>query len=228
MSRVMQLAATVVAGTLLVAVVALAGGFRLHPPPGAAPSAPNESAARVPTVAVVDAAEPPQTPDAPAEPPNAECMTVVSSVDRVPMTLEGRLKTQDGAVLATVLDVGPAQWNTPDGEPPADIHDVTASDVIRLVRLSADQVWSGDIADTFTTSVVGGRIGCWNFVSDEVPEVLLGKQFAIFFLGSPNRAGLEGVRSTVTLWPVDEEGRIVTPEDGRLTAAEFTQRVDGL
>jgi len=226
----MRLAATMVAATLIVAAVALAAGFRLPTSAGAGPAgsaAPNlppqshpaeESAAPVPSFA--DAAAQPLSPDAPAEPPSSECKTVMSSFDRVPMTLEGRVRIQDGAALVTVLDVGAAQWNTPDGTQPGE--HPAPSDVIRLMRLSADHVWSGDADGTFTASVVGGTIGCWTFASDEVPEVVPGKQFAAFFLGSPHRAGLEEVRATLTLWPVDEENRIVTPEDGRLTVAEFS------
>lgn len=238
MSRLMQFAASIVAATLLVAVISAAAGFRLPVPAGAAPGgtaaqdvprtshAAVASTAPVPPVAIDGGEEPPLSPDVPAEPPSSECMTVMSSFDRAPMTLDGRLKIQDGAVLATVLEVGPAQWNTSDGRPPAEIRHVAPSDVIRLVRLSADHVWSGDIDGTFTASVVGGTIGCWTFASDEVPEVVPGKQFAVFLLGTPHRAGLEQVHATLTLWPVDEEGRIVTPEDGRLTVAEFSQRFE--
>ncbi len=240
MSRLIQLVAAIVAGTFFVAVIALAAGFRLPTPAGAAPggtaaldvpptSQPSvEWAAPVPPIAVDDGEEPPLSPDVPAQPPTSECVRVMSSIDRAPMTLQGRVKIQDGAVLATVLEVGPAQWNTSDGRPPSDIQAVGPSDVMRLVRLSADHVWSGDIDDTFTATVVGGTIGCWTFASDEVPEVVPGKQFAVFLRGSPDRAGLEEVRATLTLWTVDQEGRIVTPEDGRLTVADFSQRFEQL
>jgi hypothetical protein len=238
MNRLAQFVATIAAAALLTVVIALAAGFRLPATTGAAPGgtvapdpsptspAASEPTAPEPPVVVDDGPGPPLTPYVPADPPSSECRTVMSVVDRAPMTLEGRFRVSDGAVLATVLEVGAAQWNTPDGQPPAEVDDLAPSAVMRLVRLSADHVWSGNIDPTFTASVAGGTIGCWTFVSDEAPEVVPGRQFALFFLGSPDRAGLDQVHATLTLWPVDREGRIVTPEDGRLTVVEFSQRFE--
>lgn len=248
MSKLSKLAASVGTAALLLTVIALAAVYRPPTPDRAAPAASaastlspqsdagEKSAAPLPPVAVDDAAtprlstdlptEPPLSPDVPAEPPTSECRSVRTFVDRAPMTVEDRVRSQDGAVLATVLDVGPGQWNTPDGQPPADVDAVSARYVFRLARLSVDHVWSGDVASTFTASIVGGTIGCWTFKSDEVPEIVAGRQFAVFLRGRPTRAGLEDVRAAITLWPVDGEGRIVTAEEGPLTMAGFTQRFE--
>lgn len=78
---------------------------------------------------------------------------------------------------------------------------------------------------SFVASIQGGDIGCWAFKPDpdEVPEVGVGKQFALFLLGSPKPAGLEQAHKVLTILPVDDEGRIVTPEEGHLTPAEMAE-----
>ena len=169
----------------------------------------------------------PLAPAVPAEPPNSECHTVLSIIDRaMPMYMADRFHIADRAVLATVVEVGPAQWDTPDGKAPEEWREAGPTDVLRLVRFAADQVWMGDADGLFVASIQGGDIGCWTFKPDpdEVPEVAVGKQFALFLLGSPKPAGLEQAHKVLTILPVDEKGRIVTPEEGHLTPAEMAKR----
>lgn len=241
MSRALQLGAAVVASIVVLAALVIASGFRLPASPGAAPggsAAPAvpretpvvavESAPPSAPLAVDNGAEPSFSLGAGAQPPNSECVTVRTVVDRVPMTLDTAFRLQDGVVLATVLEVGPAQWNTLDGKPPIDADEAGAFNVMRLVRLSADRVWDGDIEGTFVASVAGGTIGCWTFLHEEVPEVVSGRQYAVFLHGTPLLAGLEQVHAVRAMWPIDPDGRIRTPEDGLLTVAEFSQRIEQL
>lgn len=58
----------------------------------------------------------------------------------MPMNMAVRFHIADRAVLATVDEVGPAQWNTPDGKAPEDWREAGPSEVMRLVRFSADEV----------------------------------------------------------------------------------------
>ncbi len=253
MNRLARLAMTAAAGILLVVALAVMAGSR-PAPPGAAPGgsvAPDptapprpvvESAVPGPTVAVSAATSEtparttppdnipdlPLAPAVPAEPPNSECHTVLSIVDRaMPMNMADEFHIADRAVLATVVEIGPAQWNTPDGKaPPGDWREAAPSDVMRLVRFWVDEVWKGDLDGSFVASIQGGDIGCWTFKPDpdEFPEVAAGKQFALFFRGSPKRAGLEQAHKVLTILPLDEKGRIVTPEEGHLTPAEMADR----
>lgn len=240
MKRLLQIGSTVVVGAALVAVVVLVSGFRLPASVGAAPGgsippdvphetrAPAESVAPLPSAAVSDG-EPPLSPLDPAEAPNDECITVGSIVERAPMTLSSVVKFQRGAVLASVVDVGPAQWNTPDGRPPVDLTEITPSDVIRLVRLSVEDVWSGDAGATMTIAIPGGRIGCWDFWAEDVPARLeRGQRFAVFVHGHPRRPDLGEAHALYTMWPVDGDGRVHTPADGPVPVTEMGQRIQRL
>lgn len=227
-------AITVIVGLLLLA----ASGLRTPQSPiGAAASSTLPNA--LSPVPQADASAPAQTAvsnvaeaDYPSlgqagEPPDSECMTVASEVDRLPQTIESLVILRFPIQLVSVDEIGPSQWNTATRTAPDDVDDVLATDVMRLVRVSVDQTLVGSSRSTETLVVPGGTLGCWKFIPDEMPfDLHRGQRFAIF-LGS-DHVDVDGVSRVIAIWPIDAGGLVITPADGRLPVPEFAERVEAM
>ena len=124
--------------------------------------------------------------------------------------------------IGTVTDVGPAQWNTPDGATPASEEDYDAGHVMRLVRLDLDQAIKGSAAGPLTVWVQGGKIGCSEFTTDLAPQTMAkGDQLALFLdTITPPQTGMKGVLHPIAIWPVTAKG-IQSPGDGLVSMDRF-------
>jgi hypothetical protein len=164
---------------------------------------------------------------APAVPPKelpGEC-TNFSTVSEVAPRSIGTMARQAFVVaLGSVTEIGPAQWNTPDGAPPTDRVDWNADSVMRLVRLKVDRLVAGTAPDMTTVWISGGTIGCRTFLSDRVPEVEVGSRFAIFADATPPKTGLKGALRAQDLWPISADNTVTDPELGRITLDDFVAR----
>jgi hypothetical protein len=140
-----------------------------------------------------------------------------------PLSLDALARSSQAIVLATVLDLGAAQWNTRDGRAPGR-HDLDASHVIRLARIRVDELLSGSLASD-VVAFPGGRIGCWQFLMDETPADLgIGDHYVVVI----RDGGLELNLPTVgfvsrTWWFTD--GRVAAPMSGPLTLAELRAQI---
>jgi hypothetical protein len=149
------------------------------------------------------------------------CNTYVSSTDGVAETVGLMTSAAKTVAIGTVTDVGAAQWNTPDGAPPASDEDYDAAHVMRLVRLELSQTVKGVGSGAVTVWVQGGKIGCSEFISDRSPQsIAKGDQFAVFLDDLAPASGLKGAGHTLAIWPASAAG-IQTPADGVVSAQRF-------
>lgn len=161
---------------------------------------------------------------APKELPG-ECLNHVTSVDGMPSTIAMMTPGASLVALGTVTEIGPAQWNTPGGIPPAE-DDLDVFHVMRLVRVNVDQAITGAASGPVTTWINGGKIGCQGFYGDTAPNDLsVGDRFALFFDETPPATGLKGVLHSRAIWPISSDNKIASPGDGAVSVDVFASKV---
>jgi hypothetical protein len=229
MSRVQSLAALVFVVVVAISIGGVLALGRPASPPtdgnsavGAAP--PTDSQEGASTQDPGDGAEPDLNPDQPAEVPGGNCQSVAEVVDRVPPTIESMSMYRATAVVATVVEVGEAQWNTTDGKAP---DRGSAFDVVRLLRLHAEDTIDGkDLGSDITVWVRGGTIGCSNFLYSDFPaDIEPGQRYVLFLHEDQLETKLGGVVKAIQMWPVDGKDRVETPVEGPLALSEFTTKL---
>ncbi|MBA3851810.1 MAG: hypothetical protein H0X59_05535 [Chloroflexi bacterium] len=187
----------------------------IAPSPSPQPSTPQAEASLVPLA-------PAESPEAPPDRRGS-----FSLVDSAPATID-LTRISSSVVLGSVTGVGPGQWNTKDGRLPTGEDLMDPFDVMRLLRVDVErQLGYQGAATTLIVRIRGGTIGCASFTDSEFPNVIEpGQRFVLFLDGwTPPRNGLVGVQRVELMWPVDQEGRVATPEDGTLTIEELATRV---
>lgn len=68
---------------------------------------------------------------------------------------------------------------------------------------------------------------CATFTDSDFPDIIEPGQCFVFFLDdhAPPANGLAGVQRVELMWPVDDDGRVATPEDGVLTIEQLASEV---
>lgn len=205
-----------VAGLLLAACVSQGVGAPAPAGSQAAIRTGQEAATATPETAAHDVALDPGV--APADLPKEACGRYTTTTDRVPPNLAALATNSAALVEGTIVDVGKAQWNTPDGRPPVR-PDIEASRVIRLVRLSVKSTLSGSLASA-VIAVPGGTVGCGTFETDVIPGDLAPGFEGLFFVGHDTpRTGMKETLVASEIWPV-VDGRITMPGGDQLTIAQ--------
>ena len=223
MSRLLQAVASFVVVGALVALVVVARGGAKTESQQTSDAAGAGAAAQTPTSTAAAAAEVDPVPLTPALPvlELPGCKMYVSTLDEIAETVEMVTPGSLLVAIATVTDVGPAQWNTPDGAPPESDEDYDAMHVMRLVRLDVDRAFKGSPAAPLTIWVQGGKIGCSEFITSAAPRAIdKGDQFALFLDWAPPQAGTKGVLHSIAIWPVTANG-IQSPGEGVISADRF-------
>jgi hypothetical protein len=196
-------------------------------PPAQDGSAPPVAGARASAVPVNQSTGSDLVPLAPADPPKelpGECSNFSTSTDGAPRTIESMAGQASVIALVSVMEIGPAQWNTRDGAPPADRVDWNADSVMRLLRVKVDRLASGVAPDVTTVWVSGGTIGCRMFLTDRVPEIEVGGRFAIFATDIAPATGLKDVLRGKELWTIAADNTVTDPDLGKITLDEFVAR----
>lgn len=132
------------------------------------------------------------------------------------------------SVLATITEVGPAQWNTANGGPPTGGEISPLLDVMRLVRLTVEDPLTGEpTPDSLVAWLPGGTIGCASFsVLGGWPlELNVGERFVFFLQDDVNPASELGVPYVFSMWPVNHDGIVDTPSEGQLSIVEVADRL---
>lgn len=169
------------------------------------------SSASPPPVAL----DPPESPQAPP----GECSTSSTIREFALGTIGAIARGSDAIVVATVLQVGTARWDTVDGRPP-DRHDRDAFHVVRLVRIRVDDTLAGDL-EFPVVALPGGVIGCWQFLMDYTPsDVQPGERYVLVVWGAPHDPRIAGIALVSETWRF-EGGRVWARESGPLTLAEL-------
>ena len=211
---------------LAVALVVIGAGFaylRSHAEPARQSPGSISMAASpgpIPRSATVELA-----PDEPAETP-AECARHLTILDSAPMTVERSASISTSVVLGTVTEVGPARWRTPDEKAPTERWEMTADNVVRLLRIAVDDDLAGTKTErVIVTRVPGGEIGCQTFDYQGYPlDIKSGDQFA-FFLDAeqaPLKSFAEAAK-VVEMWPT-KGGEAVSSSEGTISISEIASR----
>ena len=135
----------------------------------------------------VDPARPPAT----LPPP---CFSVTSIYDRAVTTPAEDALRSTSVVIGRVVDVGDAQWNTTDGEPPSPSRAAGPTDVVRLIRVDVEgQIRGATVPKVSTVWIHGGTIGCTQFgISDASLRLDTGDRFVVLLNADPLRLRLTG------------------------------------
>jgi hypothetical protein len=157
------------------------------------------------------------------EPPAGPCSTGSMIREFAPLSLAAIARSSKAVVLVTVLEVGAAQWNTPDRRAPAHPHP-DPTDVIRLARVRVDELLAGGLASD-VVAFSGGTVGCWSFLMDETPsELRPGDRYVLIIREGGLEAFLPGVMLVSRTWTF-AGGRVAAPLAGPMTLAEFRAQI---
>ena len=155
-----------------------------------------------------------------------DCVTHVTSYDRVSPTVSHETSSASLAIIGTVSAMAPPRWNTSDGAAPA-AYVTAATTVYRLITFSVDSTLKGTAGKSIQLRLPGGRAGCEAFLPDGVPvDINVGDRLAIFVQNLPALdANGAPAPTAVDAWPVGTDGTIQTPADGTMTVSIFASKV---
>ena len=161
------------------------------------------------------ALDPRESPQAPP----GECSTSTTIREFATTTIGEVARGSRAIVVATVVQVGAARWDTVDGHVPRR-SDRDAFHVVRLARIRVDDVLAGAL-ESNVVAFSGGAIGCWQFLMDWTPsDIRPGDRSVLVIRGAPNDPLLADVGLVSETWPF-EGGRVRARESGPLTIAEL-------
>jgi hypothetical protein len=157
-------------------------------------------------------------------PPPGDCRSYTTFRDGAPPTVEILTRVASSAFVGTITEVGPARWNTVDGEAPS--RDAIEGDsVVRLAKVQVTEPISGAAgADgAVTVALPGGQMGCDVFEDADIPlEVEPGDTY-VFFVGSPGRLHVGEGDLATAMWPVSPTGAVATPTEGTMSVEELVR-----
>lgn len=162
----------------------------------------------------------------PVTPPveaDGECAYWHATIDRVPMTMEQLAGASSAVVRAVVEDIGGAQWNTSDRNPPRDMEPAWWH-VMRLVRLKPIEALIGEPGTT-TVWVPGGTIGCLTFVVQGF-EIDVGREYLFFLFDKEPSSAIEGTLQARQYWPIEGDA-VSSPLEGKLPFEVVEERLAG-
>jgi hypothetical protein len=164
----------------------------------------------------------PVTP--PEEPAPDDCAIWYGTIDRFALSLEQWAAASTSVVRATVEDIGDTQWNTADGKAPAG-RKAESSDLMRLIQLAPGDTLKGQLSSTIAW-IPGGTIGCLTYLIDEY-AVTVGQEYLFFMRDLDPATGLKGALRARLMWPIEADGTVSTPAEGRLSIVEIAKRIVG-
>jgi hypothetical protein len=161
--------------------------------------------------------------------PELGCGTSFTLGDAPAPTLANRAAVASAIVIATVLEIGPAQWNTSDGSAPKSVRPPSRAHIYTPVRLVVDQSVKGSVVRRVTVRIPGGTVGCYSFWFHPTPDVKPGRQYAFFLGQGVDATGNPEARELTAFeaWPI-LAGVVATPLDGDLTLPAFGSQVAGV
>lgn len=160
----------------------------------------------------------------PEEPSPDECAIWYGTTERMALPVEQWASSSTSVVRATVADVGDTQWNTPDGNAPAG-RQAESSDFMRLIKLAPTDTLKGQLSST-TAWIPGGTIGCLTFIVDEY-DVKIGQEYLFFMQDLDPATGLKGALRARLMLPIQPDGTVATPAEGKLSIVDIGKRITG-
>ena len=185
---------------------------------GAATVPASTAAPRVADAIALDPVTPPE------EPAPDDCAIWYGTTDRIALSVEQWASASTSVVRATVEDIGDTQWNTADGKAPAS-RKAESSDLMRLVKLAPSDTLKGQLSSTIAW-IPGGTIGCLTYLMDEY-AVKVGQEYLFFMRDLDPATGLKGTLRARLMWPIQADGTVSTPAEGRLSIVEIAKRIAG-
>jgi hypothetical protein len=159
----------------------------------------------------------------PANCDSAGLATYVTS-DGPARTVSTESSAAEDVVVATVTAVQKPVWNTADGthQPLAGTWP-RGSRIYTPVTIAVGATLKGASAAALTILVPGGAIGCDSQIVEDVTAPAVGSRVAVFLVSALGADGKPDVNHLAAFqaWPVDSQGNVSTPENGKLSASSF-------
>jgi hypothetical protein len=154
------------------------------------------------------------------------CLNHTMTLDTVPYTIDLLAETTPTIVVGTIDALGPASWNTDAGQAPVKPY-VDATRVMRLARVSVDQVVAGDLSTSSPIVwLAGGTIGCHNFTISGIPgDLSAGQRYLLFLNATAPRTGIPGLLHVAHMWAVNGAGSVSTDADGQVDLSDVVARI---
>jgi hypothetical protein len=148
------------------------------------------------------------------------CLTRATVYDRMVTSIEQDAASANAVVVAEVVGIGGAQWNTPSGRPAGE-HNLDAFHVMRRFEVSVETVVRGTAPRVAVLWIDGGVIGCQVFLGPSSVEV--GSRYVLFVTNAAPRTTFAGFGYAWRVWPIT--GDLVSTEfDGELPLATVIKR----
>jgi hypothetical protein len=218
-ARVVAALAVVVA---VIVVAPLIGGRpATSPTPGTAGdvaglSTPPATSSPTPSAVALQQLDPAASPEELPGP----CMGHNTVYDRMVTSIEQDASSANAIVIAKVVRIGGAQWNTQSGRPPGE-HNLDAFHVMRRFEVSIETVVRGTAPRVAVLWIDGGVIGCQVF--DGPSSIEVGSRYVLFVTNAAPRTTFTGFGYAWRVWRID--GRSVSTEfDGDVPLATVIAR----
>lgn len=209
----------VAVGLLLMTTEVLRSAFDTHPSEQrtvvGAIQDPNASAAVAPS---------PVASASPIKLLTGTCSRIRVDLDRANPSIRGASAASEAAITASVVEIGPARWGTPDGTQPVVTDRIPSPlSVYRLARVKVLGVGHGPLAagDLVTVRVPGGSIGCSTFEVGGYPDFAPGEPVALFLGALPSLSRAPGAGfDVVDALPI-VDGRVRTLDGTDVSVENF-------
>lgn len=168
-------------------------------------------------------------PDSPPAAPEGPYLGHRTTYDRAPPTVALTTQISKAVIIGEITEVGPSRWNTADEMPPAEPNRMLGTDAMRILRVHVVQAITRGAPDQDATIwIPGGDIGCHQFLVDGFPATpTVGSRFALFLNDVVPANGVQGLYGVFQLWPLADDGKLQTPEDGTISTTKFATLVVG-
>jgi hypothetical protein len=220
-----SIARAVAALAVVVAVIAVApligGRHATSPTPSTAGgvaglSTPPATSSPTPSAVALQQLDPAASPEELPGP----CLTRATVYDRMVTSIEQDASSANAIVIAKVVRIGGAQWNTQSGRPSGE-HDLDAFHVMRRFEVSVETVVRGTPPRVAVLWIDGGVIGCQVFLGPASVEV--GSRYVLFVTNAAPRTAFDGYGYAWRVWPIT--GNLVSTEfDGELPLTTVIKR----
>jgi hypothetical protein len=148
------------------------------------------------------------------------CLTRAIAYDRMVTSIEQDAASANAVVVAKVVRIGGAQWNTQSGRPPGE-DNLDALHVMRRFEVSVEEVVRGTAPLGAVLWIDGGVIGCQVFLGPSSVDV--GSRYVLFLTNAAPRTTFAGYGYAWRVWPIT--GTLVSTEfDGELPLTTVIER----
>lgn len=126
-------------------------------------------------------------------------------------------------IVGRVEAVGSAQWNTPDGEPPARA-DAEPDKVFRLIRVAWTRGFGVAVPNPTVAWIKGGQIGCSILTHGDYSDDPVGHEYVFFLRSSTPAGGVPDVPAVLHMWPI-LDGQVTTLVGTTIPVEELARRI---